>query len=158
MTAVTLRLAEPAQTAAIARLSRDRIEHGLGWSWTPTRVMRSLQDPQTNVVVAWDGEAMLGFGIMRYREDDAHLLLLAVHAARCRRGVGTALVAWLERVAVVAGVSRISLEVRAGNLAAQAFYARLGFGRVRELPGYYNGIEPGVRLAKELGAMRVGPG
>jgi hypothetical protein len=31
--AVTLRLASPADAQSIAELSRDAIEHGLGWSW-----------------------------------------------------------------------------------------------------------------------------
>ena len=151
----TLRLAHRSDAPGIARLSRDRIEHGLGWSWTAPRVLRSIVDAQTNVVVAQRHERMLGFGIMKYHDDEAHLLLLAVHAGVARRGVGTALVAWLERCALVAGVGQVSLEARVTNAAARAFYARLGYGEVQMLPGYYAGREACVRMAKDLWLART---
>ena len=147
---LTLRLAGRADAPAIARLSRDRIERGLGWSWTAPRVLRSILDAQTNVVVAREAAQMLGFGIMKYRDDDAHLLLLAVRSTSCRRGVGTALVAWLERSAAVAGIGQVVLEARSSNDVARAFYRRLGYREMQTLPGYYQGHEAGVRLAKDL--------
>jgi ribosomal-protein-alanine N-acetyltransferase len=155
--APSVRLAGRDDVPAIARLSRDHIEQGLGWSWTPARVTRCLRDPQTNVAVARQGDAMLGFGIMKYRDDDAHLLLLAVQPSQVRAGVGSTLVGWLEAVAVVAGIRQISLEVRRTNEVALSFYARLGYSRVQELPGYYQGVEAAVRLAKDLQRVRVGP-
>ena len=147
---LTLCLADRADAPAIARLSRDRIEQGLGWSWTAPRVLRSILDAQTNVVVAREAAQMLGFGIMKYRDDDAHLLLLAVRSTSCRRGVGAALVAWLERSASVAGIGQVVLEARSSNDAARAFYWRLGYREMQTLPGYYQGHEAGVRLAKDL--------
>jgi [ribosomal protein S18]-alanine N-acetyltransferase len=147
---LTLRLATRDDAPGIARLSRDRIEHGLGWSWTAPRVLRSILDAQTNVVVAQDGADRIGFGIMKYHDDEAHLLLLAVPAQACRRGVGSAMVGWLERSALVAGVGQVYLEARVTNAPARAFYARLGYREVQTLPGYYAGREACVRLAKDL--------
>jgi [ribosomal protein S18]-alanine N-acetyltransferase len=147
---LTLRLATRDDAPGIARLSRDRIEHGLGWSWTAPRVLRSILDAQTNVVVAQDGADRIGFGIMKYHDDEAHLLLLAVPAQACRRGVGSAMVGWLERSALVAGVGQVYLEARVTNAAARAFYAQLGYREVQTLPGYYAGREACVRLAKDL--------
>ena len=147
---LTLRLATLADAPAIARLSRDRIEHGLGWSWTTPRVLRSIRDLATNVVVAQDGDAMLGFGIMKYHDEESHLLLLAVDAAAGRRGVGSALVRWLEDAARVAGVGQVYLEARITNAAARAFYARLGYREIQVLAGYYQGREACVRLARDL--------
>ena len=40
---LTLRLARPAEAPAIARLSRDLIEYGLRWRWTPLRVAASIR-------------------------------------------------------------------------------------------------------------------
>jgi len=152
-----VRMAVATDVPDIARLSRDRIEQGLGWSWTPARVQRSLCDPQTNVIVAASDLAMHGFGIMKYRDEDAHLLLLAVRPSSCRCGVGGAVLTWLEQVARVAGIGRIQLEVRRSNAGAQAFYARLGYRAAQVLPGYYQGVEAGVRLAKDLHRVQVGP-
>ena len=155
---LTLRLATRTDALGIARLSRDRIEQGLGWSWTAARVLRSVADAQTNVVVAHDSARMLGFGIMKYHEDEAHLLLLAVQADAVRRGVGSALVGWLEQTALVAGVGQVYLEARLTNQPARAFYAHLGYREIQTLPGYYQGREACVRLARDLWLGMAEPG
>jgi [ribosomal protein S18]-alanine N-acetyltransferase len=148
---VRLVLARPVHAGAIARLSRDRIEHGLGWSWNPQRVARSIAASHTNVVVALDAqERVAGFGIMKYRDEDAHLLLLAVDEAAARRRVGSALVAWLEASARVAGIGQVWLEARASNLVARHFYRRLGYRELHVVAGYYSGVEAAVRLGKDL--------
>lgn len=156
--APTLRLATAADAPAIAALSRDRIEHGLGWRWTAPRVRRSIFDCETNAVVAADGGHVLGFGLMKYQDDEAHLLLLAVQADAARRGIGAALVTWLERSARVAGIGQVVLETRLANDAARSFYARLGYREIQTLPGYYLGREACVRLAKDLWLAAVEPG
>jgi ribosomal-protein-alanine N-acetyltransferase len=147
---VDLRLAEPGDAPAIAALSRTEIEHGLPWSWTPTRVANAVADRETNVLVAKDDKALVGFGIMVYRERTAHLCLLAVDPACRRRGLGSALLAWLERVAQVAGVQRLGLEARQDNAAALAFYRRHGYQNAAVVVGMYRGVEDGVRLVKWL--------
>lgn len=147
----TLRLAHRGDAQTIATLSRDRIERGLGWSWTARRVVRSIADDDTNVLVALDAATGLqGFGIMKYGDDDAHLLLLAVQQAQGRRGIGSALMGWLEAAALIAGVRRIFLEAREANGPARAFYRRLGYREIEVLPGYYQGREDSVRLLKDL--------
>jgi ribosomal-protein-alanine N-acetyltransferase len=156
--APTLRLATRDDAQAIAQLSRDRIEQGLGWSWTALRVLRSIRDRETNVVVALDASESLGFGIMKYHDEEAHLLLLAVRAERVRQGIGSALVDWLERSALVAGIGRVSLEARASNASARAFYLRLGYREIQSLPGYYQGREACVRMARDLWVERAVPG
>ena len=153
---LTLRLAQRADSAQIAAMSRDLIEHGLSWSWTPRRVLRSIAEPHTNVVVALEGPRLAGFGIMRYHEDEAHLLLLAVKPSHRRCGVASEMLAWLERSAEVAGVGRITLEARASNDAARAFYRRHGYAQAQLLPGYYGGRETSVRMVKDFGLSRTG--
>ena len=152
-----LRLATRADAPGIAALSRDRIEQGLGWSWTAPRVLRSIADRSTNALVSADGARVLGFGIMKYHDDEAHLLLLAVRADAGRRGIGSALVTWLEQSARVAGVGQVVLEARLANAAARAFYAKLGYREIQTLPGYYQGREACVRLAKDFWLAPVAP-
>src|SRR5256885_295887 len=91
-------------------------------------------------------------GIMNYREAEAHLLLLAVQDSLRRRGIGTALVSWLERTALVAGIGVIYLEARHVNQEARAFYAKLGYQEIQLVRGYYSGVEAAVRLAQGLWA------
>lgn len=146
-------LARAADAERIAALSRKSIEYGLDWTWTPRRVLKSLADAATNIIVAQRAGALLGFAIMKYRDTDAHLLLLAVEAAQRRRGIGTALLDWLEATVRTAGIESIRAEVRASNRAARAFYRRHGFDAQRTLHGYYQGVDDALLLAKRM----VGP-
>ena len=143
-------LAVASDAASISELSRDAIEQGLPWSWTARRVARSIRDRSTNVVVARQARLLLGFGIMKYEEEEAHLLLLAVHAAQRRKGVGSALLAWLEATVSVAGIGIVRLETRARNDEARSFYRHHGFEEVGLHEGYYQGVEDAMRMAKDL--------
>jgi ribosomal-protein-alanine N-acetyltransferase len=147
---LSLRLARTTEAAAIANLSRDLIEYGLRWRWTPMRVAESIRAPNVNVLVACAVENIAGFAIMRYGGDDAHLDLLAVAPRYRRAGVGRRLLEWLERCALVAGIFTIALEVRAQNEEAQLFYQRMGYRPLVNLPGYYQGIEAALRMGRDL--------
>ena len=146
-----IRLATREDARAIAELSRREIEHGLPWRWTTPRVLRAIRDRSTNVVAALEQDLLVGFGIMSYADETAHLNLLAVNPQSQRRGVGSALLFWLEQVAGVAGIARIELEARQDNEAALAFYRRHGYRTTETMIGYYLGMEDGVRLEKQLG-------
>jgi ribosomal-protein-alanine N-acetyltransferase len=156
MRAITpIRLATSKDAALIAEMSRDYVEHGLGWSWTASRVLAAVNNQATNVAVA--GE-LSGFGIMHYGDDSAHLALLAVRPALQRRGLGTLLLEWLEKPARVAGIECIRLEARADNPSAIAFYRRQGYREAARIAGYYRGTVDAVRLEKRLDlALHVPP-
>jgi ribosomal-protein-alanine N-acetyltransferase len=147
-------LARPADARRIAEMSRDFIEYGLGWKWTPARILRCLCDASTNVAVAREGAGLTGFAIMQYKEVEAHLLLFAVGAAQRRQGVGSALLSWLEATALTAGIGMISLEARTRNVEARAFYRQHGYREVARVRGMYRGVEDGVRIAKDLWGPR----
>jgi [ribosomal protein S18]-alanine N-acetyltransferase len=155
---VTLRLARSADAAVIARMSRDLIEHGLRWRWTPARVAASISAVDVNVLVACIDANIAGFAIMRYGEDAAHLDLLAVAPRYRRTGVGRQLLRWLEECALVAGTFDIALEVRAANEDAQKFYARMGYRPLVQLPGYYQGVEAALRMGRNLSRRPLNQG
>lgn len=155
---VTVALARRDDVRAIALGSRDLVEHGLAWAWTPSRVLRSLRSTSALVVVARaGGDRLAGFAIMRYAADEAHLDLLAVVPERRGHGVGRRLVEWLEKPALVAGITTVELEVRAGNRGARAFYERLGYREVGRLAGYYQGRESAIRMRRALGPVSAPP-
>jgi len=104
------------------------------------------------VLTAWLAHAIAGFAIMRYGQDVAHLNLLAVDPAHRRRGVGRALLGWLEESARTAGTFVIGLELRAGNELARTFYRALGYRELGQIPGYYQGIESAIRMARDVRA------
>jgi len=147
---LSLHLARPGDAAMIAEMSRDFIEQGLPWRWTAKRVAASIAAPNVNVLVARSDGRIVGFAIMRYGDDDAHLDLLAVAPQHRRRGVATQLLEWLEKCASVAGTFRIALEVRASNRGAQLFYERMGYRTLGPLPDYYQGREGALRMGRDL--------
>ena len=101
-------------------------------------------------VVARGAAKPLGFAIMRFGDERAHLILLAVEAPHQRRGVGRRLIEWLLESARVAGMSSIHVELRASNAAAYAFYRTLGFVETIRVPGYYQGRETALRMLRML--------
>ena len=149
-TTTTVRLATLADAAAIAAMSRDYIEQGLGWSWTVSRVEAAIRDRDTNVAVVGEPGALLAFGIMGYREKAAHLALFAVRASHQRQGIGSRVLGWLETVAVTAGITHIHVECRRDNAAARNFYGEYGYHEQVISKGYYRGLEDAVRLEKWL--------
>lgn len=146
-----VRLARRRDVRTIAELSRDVIEHGLRWTYDPATVRRAIANPAVNVAVADDGDRLLAFGIMQYGDTVAHLVLLGVRPGQQRRGLGSHLVAWLEKSALVAGIQCVRVEVRADNPGGRAFYEKLGYSRRRRFVGYYSGRLDALRLEKRLG-------
>lgn len=146
----SLRLATVHEAAEIACLSRELVEAGLPWAWRPERVAASVRSARANVVVARAANEIAGFGIMRYGDDEAHLDLLAVDPTCRRQGLGRQLIRWLEAPAIAGGIASVTLEVRAWNHGAQAFYERLGYRKLGRVAGYYQGRESAMRMKREL--------
>ena len=164
--AIELGLAKPAEAPVLARMSRDYIENGLRWRWQAGQIRALIRDPDTVTLCArsqplrrqdvprsasgYGQGDILGFGVMTYAFDTAHLMLLAVVPRARRRNIASNLLKWLETTAVTAGVGRIELEVRAGNAPARSFYREHGYHEREYLAGYYSGQESAFRMARSL--------
>jgi ribosomal-protein-alanine N-acetyltransferase len=146
----TLRLARNADAREIAEMSRDLIEQGLTWSWTPARVQHFISGPESSVVVARRERRIAAFAIMHFGDEVAHLNLLAVAPEHRRQGLGRQLMEWLTATAIEAGVFRINLELRAHNETARIFYEGLGFDQLGIVQGYYQGRESALRMSRRL--------
>jgi ribosomal-protein-alanine N-acetyltransferase len=147
-----IRLASRRDARWIAVMSRNLIENGLGWTWTEQRVLASLKNREANVAVAHEAGRGIGFVIAKYKLNEAHIHLLAVDANHRRRGVGAALLKWVEETALVAGIGLVYLEARVSNPGARKFYKAMGYKEFKIVPGRYRGIEAGIRLGKDLWA------
>ena len=148
---VEIRLAKPRHGDSIARMSRRLIEVGLPWwCWTPKRVAKAIRSPDTIAIIANTGKSMIGFGVMYFGDENAHLNLLAVEPAYRRRRIGYDMLRWLEESCSVAGILSISLEVRANNLPAIRFYQSLGYEEGEHIPRYYCGQETALRMTRGL--------
>jgi [ribosomal protein S18]-alanine N-acetyltransferase len=147
---VEVRLATLTDASDIAAMSRDYIENGLPWGWRYDRVIKAIKDPETNVAVVGPQGAVIAFGIMSYSEDDAHLQLFAVRRTSQRKGIGSAMLIWLEEVARTAGAKRICVEARTDNSVARGFYSEHGYLERQVKEAMYSGIVDGVCLEKWL--------
>ena len=146
----TIALAHVNDAYNIATMSRDIIEHGLQWSWTPERIGRCVMSPDINVVTAKNDSDVIGFGVMYYGYSKAHLNLLGVDATWRSAGIGQRVLDWLERCAVTAGLECCQLEVRESNEHARHFYSRHGYRETETVAGYYQRKEDAVRMTKCL--------
>lgn len=146
----TLRLASACDARTISLMSRDLIEAGLGWSYRPERIARLILDHDTNVLIAARHGKPVGFAVMSFGEERAHLALLAVRPPHQRQGVARRMLEWLVECAASAGIASLHLELRAGNAAALAFYRHMGFAERYVVPGYYHGRESALRMQRVL--------
>jgi len=147
---ITLRLGKISDARRVAVMSRDLIEAGLSWSWTPERVHRALRNPEVLSVMACDRDRVVGFAVTQFGDDQAHLSLLAVDPSHQREGIGRRLVEWTVGSALAAGMAAIHLETRAANHAARSFYRNMGFRENAYIPGYYGGREMALKMVREL--------
>ena len=145
---ITLQLADSRDAGILAGMSRDLIETGLEWRYRTQSLRQLIAHTETVTLVARHGDTVAGFGIMKYGDEHAHLVLLAVRPDIRRRGIARRLVEWLVMSAATAGVATIHVELRAGNTGAYALYRTLGFAETLRLPGYYAGRETAIRMLR----------
>ncbi|MCS6825193.1 MAG: ribosomal protein S18-alanine N-acetyltransferase [Caldilinea sp.] len=99
----------------------------LGSYWVMRRASES--DEGTPPILAYGGYWLMG--------QEAHIVTIATHPDFRRRGLGRRLLQAMIDKAVEAGALEITLEVRAGNDAAQALYRSMGFVVVGVRKHYY---------------------
>jgi ribosomal-protein-alanine N-acetyltransferase len=133
--AAVIRAGRRGDLAAIASIERRSFQN----PWSEKSLAEALESdpPITVLVAAGEGNAPLGYAILRVAAGEAEVLSLAVEPGARRQGQGRALLeAALER-AREAGAAAIHLEVRVTNAAALALYRRLGFVEVGRRRSYY---------------------
>jgi [ribosomal protein S18]-alanine N-acetyltransferase len=123
---------------------------------------QSLPKPWSEFV--WREELSSPFGLYLVLEEDgsvsghiglklifgeAHIMTLAVHPERRRRGFARTLIEAALAAPVSAGMRRVYLEVRPSNLAARALYRSLGFVETGVRTGYY-GDEDALLMTLDL--------
>jgi len=106
--------------------------------------------PETFLVAEQEGE-VVGYvvGVIR-RWGEGHVISLAVHPKRRRRGIGTALMRELLRRFAEKGARVARLEVRVSNEAAIRLYEKLNFIKVGVVKHYYPDGEDAYLMVARL--------
>jgi ribosomal-protein-alanine N-acetyltransferase len=107
------------------------------YAWTEEDFLRCLRQRNCIGMVAEHGEKVVGFMIYELHKNKLHILNFAVHPAWRRMGVGAQMVAKLISKLSSHRRTRITLEVRETNLAAQLFFHKQEFKAVRVLRAFY---------------------
>ena len=85
-----------------------------------------------------DPHQIAGYIVARETAGELHINNVAVRAPYRRRGYGLALLGRVINEARRLGVTAAFLEVRSGNLAAQALYEKCGFTAIARRANYYS--------------------
>jgi [ribosomal protein S18]-alanine N-acetyltransferase len=119
--------------AEVLEIERGAFE----FPWFEEEFIRCLRQRNCIGMVAEHGERVVGFMIYELHKSRVHVLNFAVARDYRRRGVGSQMVAKLIAKLSSQRRSRIVLEVRETNLAAQLFFRENGFRAVSVLRSYY---------------------
>lgn len=143
MSATNLRMVElltgsSADIAEVERVMGEAFEPRFGEAWTRSQCLGILGMPGVWLTLARVDGQVAGFALARAILDEAELLLIATSPRYRRRGIGAALLRSVTAEARGRGVTRIHLEVRAGN-GAIALYETYGFQKTGERRDYYRG-------------------
>jgi ribosomal-protein-alanine N-acetyltransferase len=140
----------------------DALSFSLPW---PERSFRYelTQNPNASAwvaeVVVPDGGSLqiAGMIVVWLIIDEAHIGTIAVHPDYRRKGIGHKLLAHALLACHARGAMAAFLEVRRGNLAAQALYYRFGFEVIGERRRYYhdNGEDALLMGLSELNKDRL---
>jgi ribosomal-protein-alanine N-acetyltransferase len=110
---------------------------GFEFPWSEEDFIRCLRQRNCIGMVAERDERVLGFMIYELHKTRLHVLNFAVAKGYRRRGVGTQMVEKLSAKLSPQRRTRILLEVRETNLAAQLFFRHHGYRAVSVLRDFY---------------------
>jgi ribosomal protein S18 acetylase RimI-like enzyme len=121
--------------------TRERPSDVVDEWYAPEQVRREMDHPTSLLLVAEDGETVVGFGHATWRssEEAGYLLRLYVHPDHRRQGYGSRLVAEIRRELARKGCDRLHAMVLAANDIGTEFYDWFGFERADESETYIGG-------------------
>ena len=136
--AITLGPGGIADLDAVMNVMDDSFDPRFGEAWTASQCAGLLPMPGVWLILAREGEAVIGFALSRAVAGEAELLLLAVRRTAQGRGIGKMLLDRFADEARARGATRLHLEVREGNHAL-SLYERAAFTLVGRRRNYYSG-------------------
>lgn len=122
----------PGDIPAVLDIERQSHSH----PWSETVFLDCFKDSYRLWGVCQDG-VLVGYAVVAYMLDEAHLLNICVHPRIRGEGVGRYLLRYVLATSADEGMVQLLLEVRVSNQAAIALYQDEGFCAIGQRPGYY---------------------
>lgn len=108
------------------------------YPWSPRFFLQELRVPCARSLLAVLGVKTAGYIVYWLLPNEVDIHNLAVHPAYRRQGIGKSLLQGVIEEARQNGSTRVTLEVRKSNEAAQRLYHSLGFAARGIRKGYYS--------------------
>jgi len=108
------------------------------YPWSARFFLQELGVPCSRSMIAVTSGKTVGYIIYWFLASEIDIHNLAVDPAYRRQGIGRSLLAAVIEEARDSGLSRVTLEVRKSNDAAQRLYQSLGFAVQGVRTGYYS--------------------
>ena len=105
--------------------------------WSQNAYQSELTNQRARCWVAQVDEQLAGVLVLWQVLDEAQIATIGVHPAFRRQGIGSLLLKTALQTGYGEGMRTYTLEVRAGNAAAQKLYGEFGFEVVGRRPRYY---------------------
>lgn len=114
----------------------DQASFSLPWPEKSFR-FEVTDNPASRVWVAESDGKIIGMIVAWMFVDEAHIATIATHPEFRRQGIASKLLIHTLHSVMSEGAKSSFLEVRAGNIAAQEMYRKLGFEETGRRPRYY---------------------
>lgn len=131
---VRFREIQPSDIDSLMAIERDSFAS----PWSARFFLEELKSPHARSLLAEIGGTVVGYVVYWLISMDIDIHNLAVHPTYRRRGIGRSLLETVIGEARGRGLTRVTLEVRKSNQAAQRLYQSLGFAAQAVRKGYYS--------------------
>lgn len=147
---IALRSYGPADFETLYGIDQACYEPGIAYS---RREMRNyLRFPGAECVVAETDDAIIGFCLTAHERASGYIITIDVLAEYRRQGVGSMLLAEVERRLAARGVREVALETATDNVSAIAFWQKHGYRTRGVKRGYYPGGRDAYAMVKAVAA------
>ncbi len=124
-------------TAASAKAAAELEKICFASPWSEDSLLSAISHPNASFLCAFSDGVFAGYAGMLCVLDEGQICNVAVCPEFRRMGVGAALMKAQTEAARIRGLSFMTLEVRAGNLAAQGLYENNGWEKVGVRKNFY---------------------
>ena len=118
--------------------------------WTRASFLHELRSPHSQLTVAEQQGAIVGYLCCWYVADEVQILDIAVHPGARHQGIGERLLRHALGVGRRRGAQLANLEVRRSNLPALALYQKFGFREEAVRHRYYADGEDALLMIRRF--------
>jgi ribosomal-protein-alanine N-acetyltransferase len=119
--------------------------------WNEQDIKNDLENNAfSHLLLAYEEDELVGYLLYWQIFEQTSIVRIGTDPAYRNRHVASLLFQNMEKEAASQGVEFLNLEVRKSNLAAIAFYEKMGMSKVNEVEGYYSDGENALVYCKSV--------